>query len=84
MLARAPSSYLKDLNLDNVDHHKYLEVIVDDHYLFKQPVSYICKNAYYSTNVLFRGFHTANTVALIRGNKSFIRPVLQYCNAWNP
>ena len=75
-----PSYYLKDVNLDNVDHHKDLGVIVDDHRLFKQHVSYICKNVYCSTNVLFRCFHTANTVALIRGYKSFIRPVLEYCS----
>ena len=80
-----PSYYLKDVNLDNVDHHKDLGVIVDDHCLFKQHVSYICKNVYCSTNVLFRCFHTANTVALIRGYKSFIRPVLEYCSTvWNP
>ena len=80
-----PSYYLKDVNLDNVDHHKDLGVIVDDHCLFKQHVSYICKKAYCSTNVLFRCFHTANTVALIRGYKSFIRPVLEYCSTvWNP
>ena len=35
-----PSYYLKDVNLDNVDHHKDLGVIVDDHCLFKQHVSY--------------------------------------------
>ena len=64
-----PSYYLKDVNLDNVDHH----------------VSYIYKKAYCSINVLFRCFHTANTVALIRGYKSFIRPVLEYCSTvWNP
>ena len=80
-----PSYYLKDVNLDNVDHHKDLGVIVDDHCLFKQHVSYICKKAYCSTNVLFRCFHTANTVALITGYKSFIRPVLEYCSTvWNP
>ena len=80
-----PSYYLKDVNLDNVDHHKDLGVIVDDHCLFKQHVSYICKKAYCSTNVLFRCFNTANTVALIRGYKSFIRPVLEYCSTvWNP
>ncbi len=82
-----PSYYLKDVNLDNVDHHKDLGVgqIVDDHWLFKQHVSYICKKAYCSTNVLFRYFHTANTVALIRGYESFIRPVLEYCSTvWNP
>ena len=79
-----PSYYLKDVNLDNVDHHKDLGVIVDDHCLFKQHVSYTCKKAYCSTNVLFRCFHTANTVALIRGYKSFIRPVLEYCSTvWN-
>ena len=78
-----PSYYLKDVNLDHVDHHKYLGVIVDDHCLFEQP--YICKKAYCSTNVLFRCFHTANTVALIRGYKSSIRPVLDYCSTvWNP
>ena len=73
------------MNLDNVDHHKDVGVIVDDHCLFKQHVSYICKKAYCSTNVLFRCFHTANTVALITGYKSFIRPVLEYCSTvWNP
>ena len=73
------------MNLDNVDHHKDLGVIVDDHCLFKQHVSYICKKAYCSINVLFRCFHTANTVAQIRGYKSFIRPVLEYCSTvWNP
>ena len=80
-----PSYYLKDVNLDNVDHHKDLGVIVDDHCLFKQHVSYICKKTYCSTNVLFRCFHTANTVALITGYKPFIRPVLEYCSTvWNP
>ena len=59
--------YLKDVNLDNVDYHKDLGVIVDNHCLFKQYVSYICKKAYCSSNVLFRCFHTANTAALIRG-----------------
>ena len=29
-----PSYYLKDVNLDNVDHHKDVGVIVDDHCLF--------------------------------------------------
>ena len=29
-----PSYYLKDVNLDNVDHHKDLGVIVNDHCLF--------------------------------------------------
>ena len=73
------------MNLDTVDHHKYLGVIVDDHCLFKQHVSYICKKAYCSINVLFRCFHTANTVALIRVYKSFIRPVLEYFSTvWNP
>ena len=43
-------------------------------------MSYICKKAYCSTNVLFRCFHTANTAALIRGYKSFILPVLEYCS----
>ena len=81
----APGYYLKDVNLDNVDYHKDLGVIVDNHCLFKQHVSYICKKAYCSTNVLFRCFHTANTAALIRGYKSFIRPVLEYCSTvWNP
>ena len=81
----APGYYLKDVNLDNVDFHKDLDVIVDNHYLFKQHVSYICKKAYCSTNVLFRCFHTANTAALIRGYKSCIRPVLEYCSTvWNP
>ena len=81
----APGYYLKDVNLDNVDYHKDLGVIVDNHYLFKQHVSYICKKAYCSTNVLFRCFHTANTAALIRGYKSCIRPVLEYCSTvWNP
>ena len=48
-------------------------------------MSYICKKAYCSTNVLFRCVHTANTAALIRGYKSFIRPVLEYCSSvWNP
>ena len=80
-----PSYYLKDVNLDNVDHHKDLGVIVDGHCLFKQHMFYICKKAYCSTNVLFRCFHTANTVALIRCYKSFIRPVLEYCSTvWNP
>ena len=73
----APGYYLKDVNLDNVDYHKDLGVIVDNHCLFKQHVSYICKKAYCSTNVLFRCFHTANTAALMRGYKSFIRPVLE-------
>ena len=76
----APGYYLKDVNLDNVDYHKDLGVIVDNHCLFKQHVSYICKKAYCSTNVLFRCFHTANTAALIRGYKSYIRPVLEYCS----
>ena len=68
------------MNLDNVDYH-----IVDIHCLFKQHGSYICKKAYCSTNVRFRCFHTANTAALIRGYKSFIRPVLEYCSTvWNP
>ena len=40
-----PSSYLKDVNLDNVDHHTDLGVVVDDHCIFKQHVSYICKKA---------------------------------------
>ena len=81
----APGYYLKDVNLDNVDYHKDLDVIVDNHCLFKQYVSYICKKAYCSTNVLFRCFHTANTAALFRGYKSFIRPVLEYCSTvWNP
>ena len=81
----APGYYIKDVNLDNVDYHKDLGVIVDNHCLFKQHVSYICKKAYCSTNVLFRCFHTANTAALIRGYKSFIRPVLEYCSTvWNP
>ena len=81
----APGYYLKDVNLDNVDYHKDLGVIVDNHCLFKQHVSYICKKAYCSTNVLFRCFHTANTAALIRGYKSFICPVLEYCSTvWNP
>ena len=63
----------------------YLPKIVDNHCLFKQHVSYICKKAHCSTNVLFRCFHTANTAALIRGYKSFIRPVLEYCSTvWNP
>ena len=75
-----PRYCLKDVNLDNVDHHKDLGVIVDDHCPFKQQVSYICKKAYCSTNVLFRCFHTTNTVALIRGYKSVIRPVLEYCS----
>ena len=51
-----PSYYLKDVNLDNVDHHTDLGVIVDDHCLFKQHVSYICKKAYCSTNVLYSLF----------------------------
>ena len=75
------------MNLDNVDHHKDVGVglIVDDHCLFKQHVSYICKKTPCSTNVLFTCFHTANTVALIRGYKSFIHPVLEYCSTvWNP
>ena len=38
----APGYYLKDVNLDNVDYHKDLGVIVDNHCLFKQHVSYIC------------------------------------------
>ena len=77
--------YLKDVNLDNVDYHKDLGVIVDNHCLFKQHVSYICKKAYCSSNVLFRCFHTANTAAQIRGYKSCIRPVLEYCSTvWNP
>ena len=50
----SPSYYLKDVNLDNVDHHKDVAIIVDDHCLFKQHVSYICKKAYCFTNVLFR------------------------------
>ncbi len=66
-------------------NHKDLGVIVDDPCLFKQHVSYICKKTYCSTNVLFRCFHTANTVARIIGYKSFIRPVLEYCSTvWNP
>ena len=63
----APGYYLKDVNLDNVYYHKDVGVIVDNHCLFKQQVSYICKKAYCSINVLFRCFHTANTAALIRG-----------------
>ena len=67
----------EDMNLDNVNHHKDLGVIVDYHCLFKQHVSYICKKAYSSTTIPFRCFHTGNTVALIRGYKLFIRPVLE-------
>ena len=36
-----PGYYLKDVNLDNVDYHKDLGVIVDNNCLFKQHVSYI-------------------------------------------
>ena len=61
----APGYYLKDVNLDNVDYHKDLGVIVDNHCLFKQHVSYICKKAYCSTNVLYRCFHSIDA-ALIR------------------
>ena len=39
-----PSYYLKDVNLDNVDHHKDVGVIVDNHCLSKQHLSCICKN----------------------------------------
>ena len=76
---------MKDVHLDTVNHYKILGVIVDDQYLFKLHVSYICQKAYRSINVLFRCFHIANTVALIRGYKSFVRPILEYCSTiWNP
>ena len=52
-----PGYYLKYVNLDNADYHKDLGVIVDNHCLFKQHVSYICKKAYCSTNVLRWGPH---------------------------
>ena len=35
----APGYYLKDVNLDNVDHHNDLGVIVDNHCLFKATVT---------------------------------------------
>ena len=35
------SYYLKYVNLDNVDYHKDLGVIVDNHCLFKEHVTYI-------------------------------------------
>ena len=79
-----PSYYLKDVNLDNVDHHKDLGVIVDNQCLFMQHVSYIfCKKAYCSTNVLFRCFHTANTVALIRGS-ALCSPVPMFPGTYVP
>ena len=34
---------------------------------------------------LFRCFNTDNANALIRGYKSFVRPILEYCSTvWNP
>ena len=80
-----PSYNVKYVNLDNVDHHTDLGGIVDNHILLKHHVPYNCRKAYCSTKVVFRCFHTANTVALIRGYKSYIRPVLEYCSiVWNP
>ena len=41
--------------------------------------------AYRAINVLFRCFNTDNANALIRGYKSFVRPILEYCpTVWNP
>ena len=43
------------------------------------------KKAYTATNVLFRCFNTDNANALIRGYKSIVRPLLEYCSTvWNP
>ena len=41
--------------------------------------------AYRAINELFRCFNTDNANALIRGYKSFVRPILEYCpTVWNP
>ena len=46
------------------------------------------QKAYRATNILFRFFNTNNANALIRGYKSFVRHILEYCSTvwsvWNP
>ena len=80
-----PTYYMKDVQLTNVNEYRDLGVLVDNQCLFRQHVSTICQKAYRATNVLFRCFNTDNANALIRGYKSFVRPLLEYCSTvWNP
>ena len=80
-----PSYYMNDVQLTNVTEYRDLGVLVDNQCLFRQHVSTICQKAYRATNVLFRCFNTDNANALIRGYKSFVRPILEYCSTvWNP
>ena len=80
-----PTYYMKDVQLSNVNEYRDLGVLVDNQCLFRQHVSTICQKAYTATNVLFRCFNTDNANALIRGYKSFVRPLLEYCSTvWNP
>ena len=44
-------------------------MIVDDKFLFKQHISYICRKAHSIINVIFRCFHTAKIDALIKAYK---------------
>ena len=76
---------MNDVQLTNVTEYRDLGVLVDNQCLFRQHVSTICQKAYRATNVLFRCFNTDNANALIRGYKSFVRPILEYCSTvWNP
>ena len=77
---------MKYVQLTNVNEYRDLGVLVDNQCLFRQHVSTInCQKAYRATNVLFRCFNTDDANALIRGYKSFVRPILEYCSTvWNP
>ena len=80
-----PTYNLNGVQLLNVKEFRDLGIIVDADCLFKQHISHICRKAYFSINVIFRCFHTANIAALIISYKSFVRPMLEYCSTvWNP
>ena len=60
-----PTYKLNGVQLLNVKEFRDLGIIVDVDCLFKQHISQICRKAYFSINVIFRCFHTANIAALI-------------------
>ena len=68
---------LKGVQLLNVNIYRDIGVLVDDHCLFKQHISYICCKAYSAINLIFHCFHID---VHIKAYRSCDRPILEYCS----
>jgi hypothetical protein len=79
------SNSIEDHELDNVSTVKDLGVALDINLKFHDHISQVAAEAKKRCFLIYRCFNCRNSSSLLRGYKSYILPILNYCTSvWSP